>query len=254
MQSANQPTLLIVEDDEYLRAMLSEALTSVGYTTLVAGDGQEALDIVASRPVDCVISDIKMPNVDGLTLLSRLKASNKSLPVVMITGWAYRDHKEAASRAGADGFLMKPFRLGRIEEILAQVLPRDGAESAKHRIRSILIVEDNMEFRLMLSDLTTAMGYKVRSVPTGEDALSAISHDVPDAIIVDYQLPGISGGELIIRIKEQHPDLPVLLMTGSAISTDGRDLANGQADAFLIKPFRVDRIGDLLKSLENPAP
>jgi hypothetical protein len=43
-------------------------------------------------------------------------------------------------------------------------------------------------------------------------------------------------------------------MTGSAISTDGRDLANGQADAFLIKPFRVDRIGDLLKSLENPAP
>ena len=86
------------------------------------------------------------------------------------------------------------------------------------------------------------------SVSTAEDALTRIEHHCPDAIISDYKLPGMSGETLLKTVKSMHPDLPVILISGYAPSLTGREFANGAADAFLMKPFRIDRIGDVTVS------
>jgi FixJ family two-component response regulator len=64
----------------------------------------------------------------------------------------------------------------------------------------------------------------------------------------------MSGEDLIRTVKATHADLPMVLITGYAPSISGREFADGAADAFLMKPFRIDRIGTILKTLENPAP
>jgi CheY-like chemotaxis protein len=247
-----QQTILIVDDDPRIRNLLAESLESVGYKCVTAGDGLDAMSVVQSQHVDCVIADIKMPELDGLTLLHRIKAENPGLPVVMITGFAFQQHRERALNAGAAGFLTKPFRLEKIEEVLQRVMTRPMATSQNGRvIRNVLIVEDDVEFRVLLTEIVEALGYNPMSVSDAEAAVKQIDLNRPDAVITDYKLPSMSGEELIRRIKSDHTDLPVVLITGFAPSINGKEFADGAADAFLLKPFRIDRIGTILRSLEK---
>ncbi|MEW5873970.1 MAG: response regulator [Candidatus Zixiibacteriota bacterium] len=249
-----QQAILIVDDDPRIRNLLAESLDSVGYQTLTAADGLDALAAVRTRPVDCVIADIKMPELDGLTLLHQIKAERPALPVVMITGFAFQQHRERALNAGAAGFLTKPFRLEKIEEVLQRVMTRPVASAQPARsIRNVLIVEDDVEFRVLLTEIVEALGYNPMSVSDAEAAVKQIDMHRPDAVITDYKLPSMSGEELIRRIKSDHTDLPVVLITGFAPSINGKEFADGAADAFLMKPFRIDRIGTILRSLEERA-
>lgn len=247
-------TILIVDDDPRIRNLLTESLNAIGYQTVAASDGREALETVRSRPIDCVVSDIKMPELDGLNLLHHVKAEHPSMPVIMITGFAFHQHREQATHGGADGFLVKPFRLEKIEEVLQRVLNRARCAAAPTRvIRDILIVEDDVEFRVLLAEIVEALGYNPMSVPDAEAAVRQIDQRCPDAVITDYKLPMMSGEDLIRTVKAAHADLPMVLITGYAPSLSGREFADGAADAFLMKPFRIDRIGTILKTLENPA-
>jgi DNA-binding NtrC family response regulator len=249
MDTVGRKTLLIVDDDARIRGLLTEALSAVGYATIQAADGQQALDLIRTQPVDCVIADIKMPELDGLALLNRVKAEKPDLPVVMITGFAYQQNKTQAVDAGADGFLMKPFRLAKIEEVLGRILSADS-RTGPRPIRDVLIVEDDAEFRVLLVEIVEAMGYNACGVGDAETAMKRIAEHRPDAIISDFKLPGMSGEELIRKVKSSHPGVPVVLITGYAPSLDGHEFAEGAADAFLMKPFRIDRIGDILRSFE----
>jgi len=249
-------TLLVVDDDPRIRGLLSQSLDALGYRTLEAADGREALSIAHREPLDCVIADIKMPDVDGLTLLHQLKADMPALPVVMITAFAFHQHKVEAAEAGADAFLMKPFRLARIEEVLTRVLaaPTPEGQPPRRVIQDVLIVEDDPEFRVLLEEVVAALGYNAHSVDNAEGALSQIAHHRPDVVIADYKLPGMTGEELLRRIKSEHAELPVVLISGYAPSLCGREFADGAADAFLMKPFRLDRIAEILKALETVPP
>ena len=249
-------TLLVVDDDPRIRGLLTQSLDAIGYRTLEAADGREALSIAHREPLDCVIADIKMPDIDGLTLLHQLKAEKPTLPVIMITAFAFHQHKVEAAEAGADAFLMKPFRLARIEEVLTRVLaaPAPEGQPNKRAIQDVLIVEDDPEFRVLLEEVVDALGYNAHSIDNAEDALAQITQRRPDVVIADYKLPGMSGEDLLRRIKSEYADLPVILISGYAPSLSGREFADGAADAFLMKPFRLDRVAEILKSLETASP
>ena len=249
-----QKAVLIVDDDPRIRNLLAESLSTLGYTTHVAADGREAMDSVRSERIDCVISDIKMPDLDGLTLLHQIKAELPSLPVIMITGFAFQQHRDRAMNSGAAGFITKPFRLEKIEEVLQRVMTRPTSAVPAHRsIHNVLIVEDDVEFRVLLTEIVEALGYNPMSVSDAESAVKQIDSHLPDVVITDYKLPSMSGEDLIRRIKTSYADLPVILITGYAPSISGMEFADGAADAFLMKPFRIDRIGTILKELEQPA-
>jgi CheY-like chemotaxis protein len=171
----------------------------------------------------------------------------------MITAFAIPQHKAEAVESGADGFLMKPFRLSKIEDVLSRVFAEGNGHSKEHRpIRTVLVVDDDPHFRILLLEVLEAMRYSADSVSSAEEALTRIEHHCPDAIIADYKLPGMSGETLVRTVKSIHPELPIILISGYAPSLTGREFADGAADAFLMKPFRIDRIGEILKSLESP--
>lgn len=252
VNTASSKHLLVVDDDPRIRGLLTESLAALGYTTTQASNGREALEIVFEQDFDCVITDIRMPEVDGLTLLQSLKAQKPKMPVVMITAFAIPQHKAEAVDYGADGFLMKPFRLSKIEDVLSRVLQEGNGHSTSRRpINKVLVVDDDPHFRILLLEVLEAMRYSADSVSTAEEALNRIEHQCPDAIICDYKLPEMSGETLVKTVKSMHPELPIVLISGYAPSLSGREFADGAADAFLMKPFRIDRIGEILKSLEE---
>ena len=103
--------ILAVDDSTSMRQMVSFTLKSAGFEVTEASDGVEALKEAQSNQFDVVISDVNMPNMDGLTLVAELRAiaSYKFVPILMLTTESSSDKKQAGRQAGATGWIVKPF-------------------------------------------------------------------------------------------------------------------------------------------------
>lgn len=101
--------ILVVEDDMITRRNLSALLSDEGYDVDQAGDGVQALEILARRPFDLVLSDIVMPRMDGLKLLQRLQFIAPQIPVMIMT--SYVSNSRSSLPPGASEFILKPFVL-----------------------------------------------------------------------------------------------------------------------------------------------
>jgi two-component system response regulator FlrC len=116
--------ILVVDDEQNMRIALFEALSRNGHEVVVAENGRMALDLVGKSLPDLVITDIKMPEMDGLVLLRQLKAAHADLPVVIMTGFATVDTAVQAMKLGAFDYILKPFPVEIIEETVARVFAR----------------------------------------------------------------------------------------------------------------------------------
>jgi len=119
--------VLVVDDSAAIRKILTRVLRQTGMaiqTIHEAGDGQEALTLMAQHRIDLVLSDINMPKMDGLQLLASLKASPqwRNVPVVMITTEGGETKVAEAVRLGAAGYVRKPFTADQIKEKLVGIL------------------------------------------------------------------------------------------------------------------------------------
>lgn len=119
--------ILVVDDSAAIRKILQRVLRQTGMAIKdihEAGDGQQALEVLKAQKVNLVLTDINMPNMDGLQLLAALKASAEwaSIPVVMITTEGGEARVAEAVRLGAVGYVRKPFTADQIKEKLAGVL------------------------------------------------------------------------------------------------------------------------------------
>lgn len=121
----SEVTALIVDDSSVMRKIVERALRQAGLDPLVvheAGNGAEGLDLLKSKRVDLILSDINMPSMDGLEFLRQIHAQNLApgIPVVMITTESSEEHVKQAIQAGARGYIRKPFTAEQVKE---RVLP-----------------------------------------------------------------------------------------------------------------------------------
>ncbi len=107
-------TVLIVDDEKNILLTLSQSLELAGYRTELAQNGQLALDVAAARPVEAVLLDVRLPDVDGLSVLERLLALRPGLPVLMMSGHATIETAVRATHLGARDFLEKPIARDRL--------------------------------------------------------------------------------------------------------------------------------------------
>lgn len=117
--------ILVVDDEDGMRRLLGRVLTREGYETFTVGSGAEALRLVASERFDLVVTDIKMPEMDGLQLLDELKEYEPSLPVIVMTAYGTIENAVQALRSGAYDYIAKPFETDEIKLMVAKVLERE---------------------------------------------------------------------------------------------------------------------------------
>ena len=112
--------ILVVDDSNSIRDMVSFTLKSAGYSTVEAKDGQDGLNKAQTGTFDLVISDVNMPNMDGIALCTELRklSSFKFVPILMLTTESSGDMKQRGKAAGATGWLVKPFNP---EKLLATI-------------------------------------------------------------------------------------------------------------------------------------
>jgi CheY-like chemotaxis protein len=113
--------ILIVDDDPAQRTLLGLCFLHFGHSIVVAGEGAAALARLAAQPVDLVITDLRMPVLDGLALLRQARAAGwRDLPIIVVTGQA--DARAAALAAGATAFLIKPVPMPELRALVERLL------------------------------------------------------------------------------------------------------------------------------------
>jgi DNA-binding NtrC family response regulator len=118
-------SILIVDDEAEIRSVLLETLSKNGHKILQAGDAQEALKLFAQEAVDLVITDIKMPGKNGIDLLKSIKKKSLGTPVVVMTGFGSVQNAVEAMKNGALEYLLKPFSLQALEQVIQNLLGED---------------------------------------------------------------------------------------------------------------------------------
>ena len=104
--------ILIVDDSELVRTMLSETLNEAGYDVVEAINGKDALDKISDKPADMIISDLNMPEMNGVELIRKIRSrkENRFIPIIMLTVEDAIKIREEGKAAGVSGWLVKPFK------------------------------------------------------------------------------------------------------------------------------------------------
>jgi DNA-binding NtrC family response regulator len=183
--------VLIVEDDALARRGMADLLSLWGYEVATAGDGAEALERVSEESPAVVVSDLVMPGMDGLGLLSVLRVDHPDVAVIMLTGQGSIESAVQAMKEGAYDYLTKPLDPARLQVLLERAL--DRAESARevHRLRRELRQRG-------------AFGHLVAGAPAMQDVTRQIDQVAPtDATVLVLGESG-TGKELVARTIHEH--------------------------------------------------
>lgn len=133
--------ILVVDDEEQMREIISLFLNKLGYQAVSASDGRDALTKFRDQSFDLVLSDVRMPGLNGLQLLKAIKDSNPRIPVVLISGYADIEIVVEALKAGAENFLPKPVKMSFLGKVIQQSLslttPRPPSPVLLPEIRQI---------------------------------------------------------------------------------------------------------------------
>ena len=255
-------TFLVVDDFDTMRRITAHQLRQLGARRIIeAANGAEAMKILASEPVDAVISDWNMPVMSGLDLLLEMRRDARlaAVPFVMVTAEAERARVQQAIDAGVSELLVKPYtsalfadRLGRAMTRAAHrpsalaarsSAPRTAAPAERERA-TILVVDDTPDNLHLLTALFKDE-FKVKIAHNGAKALDICQADIPpDLILLDVMMPGLDGFEVATQLRA-HPQsghLPIIFVT--ALNDDASRLKGMQLGAvdFVTKPVDPDML------------
>ena len=261
--------VLVVDDNATNRRILEEMLASWRLKPTVVADSASALDLLQqSSPTDhrfdVVISDGQMPEVDGFTLAGQIRRDRRlqRTPIVMLTSAARPDDVTRCRRIGIDAYLVKPVKQSDLLDALVtlfgatgrQTSPDDRTEARARRTLRILIAEDNLVNRKLVTTLLRKRGHTITAVENGRAAVESFDAAAAgfDVALFDVQMPEMSGLEATQAIRDREAAsgrrLPIIALTAHAMQGDRERCLDAGMDGYLSKPIDVD---ELLKTVEH---
>ncbi|MBD2022748.1 response regulator, partial [Leptolyngbya sp. FACHB-36] len=227
-------TLLIIEDDVNFARILLDMARQQGFKGLVATRGNVGLAMAQQLKPTAIMLDIRLPVLDGWTILDRLKhdPTTRHIPVHVMS---VEEGLQRCLRQGAIACLQKPVS----SEVLLNALARIR-EFVDRPVKALLIVEDDEVQRQSIAELIGSDDVNITTVGTGAEALNELGTGHFDCLVLDLGLPDIGGFELIEQIK-QNPNLgylPIVVYTGKEFTPQEETELRRISDTIIIKDAR----------------
>ena len=267
--------MLVVDDNEMSRIVLSEMLTSMTFVVKDVASGKAALEEIhtaaqAGGAYDVILLDWQMPGMDGIETAHAIR----ELPIspcphmIMVTAYGREEVFKEAALAGLEDVLIKPVSSSTMFDTLVQVLGGKHDETKDEDLHfepltqdlneirgaSILLVEDNEFNQQIANELMTDAGFKVDIAENGQISVEMLNKHSYDIVLMDMQMPVMDGVTATreIRKDERFKNLPILAMTANVMEVDVQRCREAGMQDHIGKPIDPDELfGKLLKWL-NP--
>lgn len=251
-KGAPAPRVLVVDDAAHVRDVIRLTLEEVGHEVVLAETGQGARTALTRRRPDLLILDLKLPGGSGVDVLRALREAGADTPVIIVTGYPDSDLMQQAMDFAPFVVLPKPVA----PDVLLQAVhgalgatPLRSPLPPVERAPAVLIIDDDELIRKLLSRMLGELGYRALTAATAEEGLQRVGSDAPDAVLLDLVLPDMNGPRFLELLRECHPGLPVVLVTGYP---DGKlaEMAMRHAPILLLaKPVEPALLGRTLASI-----
>ncbi|NKF20999.1 response regulator [Solimonas marina] len=248
-------TILVIEDDVRFAEILRDLAHELGFQCVVAPSAGEGLAAAERYRPDAIVLDMNLPDHSGLGVLDQLKRNpqTRHIPVHVAS---VADYTHEALERGAIGYALKPVK----REQLVQAFARLEAKFLQS-LRRVLVVEDDERQRQSIGQLLAGDAVQIVAVSSAREALAQLQSTTFDCMVMDLNLPDLSGYELLDRMGEQG-DLafpPIIVYTGRSLSADEEQRLRRFSKSIIIKDARsperlLDEVTLFLHQVESELP
>lgn len=224
--------VLVVDDDAGVRDTVAANLELEGYDVVQAANGDEALAAAERAPFALVISDVRMPGIDGVDTFRGLRKIQPGVAVVLMTGFALEQRVEKGVLEGVYAVLQKPFSM----EHLLRLVERAS------RSHAVLVVDDDPIVAESIAGALDAAGIPAAVAHDGVTAVSIAEKEPIDVCVVDLVMPGVDGVVTGERIAALPKGVSVIAMTAHDVPDMIRAILARGGYACLKKPFAVEEL------------
>jgi signal transduction histidine kinase/DNA-binding response OmpR family regulator len=232
-KSAHLPRVLVIEDDRAAAQLIQSQLTSAGYEVMVCLESQNALETAVQFHPGAITLDIVMKPKNGWEILSQLKRDPRTaqIPLIVVS---IVDQPGMGALLGADEYLVKPVEK---KILLAALERRINSRPVSAHVRPILVVEDDTATREFIAEMLVTRGYTVATAADGAQARAQVAANLPELVILDLVLPGVSGFELLgeWRASPRTADLPVFVLTSKDLNQEEQRYLRAHAESLFRK-------------------
>lgn len=218
--------LLVIDDDRMNCDLIQSVFTRHGFQVLAATSGVEGLNLFRQHNPRVTILDLRMPEMDGLTVLKEIRALDPHAPVIILGGGATETQENQARGLRVTDFIRKGLSLDVLVEGVNRVVqqlakpgytspPVFSGSTAAELDETVLVVDDEPLIRDLLVQFLSLRGYRALGVKDGADALSMVEHRPPDLILLDLLMPGMNGVEVLRQLRQKDFAGGVIILTGS---------------------------------------
>lgn len=233
--------ILVVDDDWRMARSLVDILNSEGYKAEEVHSVEDAERRMQGIAFDCVLSDIRMPDRSGVDLVRTISDEQPGTPVILMTAYASDDLVQDGFTEGVAAVLTKPVNIRRLLNRLSRLC----------QDIFIVVIDDDAQFRRSIQDVLQYHNYNVQTYKAFADIDITILNNRGVILLVGMKLEGKSGIDIIFQVRSEHPDLPVILITGPAEEMAGevaRSLGKN-AHPCLKKPVDIPELLGVIKDV-----
>ncbi len=257
--------VLIIDDNTAVRDMLRNRFEAWNMIVFEAGSSKQALEILSAKPdLDLIITDLQMPEMDGITLTQSIKKSYPDTPVMLLNKTGDEDYKKHPELFSS--VINKPIRRHILKEQVTSLIRQTGkvtlmsevsdrnnkqklsVDFAKQYPLSILVAEDNMMIQKIVGKILNKLGYDPKMTNNGKEVLEEVSNKYYDVILMDVQMPEMDGLEATKMIRVCLSNQPVIIaMTANTLQGDREECLRAGMDDYLSKPVNLEELVNLLE-------
>jgi len=221
-------TILIIDDERLLCDLLQNLLREHGHEVFTAYNGHEGVASFRQRRPRFTLLDLNLPDINGIEVLKRIRQIDPQSAVIILTGCATEQLERQARDLGITDFLIKDLSfdvlLGAVQRAMKEpAMPADSPKTPAGPVdvpatlkeeHSILIVDDEQQLCDILTQYLSRHGYRALSAQDGLTALSLVEQEQPHLIVLDINMPGMNGVEVLRKLRARHYEGGVMMLTG----------------------------------------
>ena len=258
--------ILIVDDNASAREILQNILVSLKFEATAVSSGGEAIGELEQaqlerRPYGLVLMDWKMPGMDGVETIKRIRADSKlsaTPSFIMVTAYSREDLQQQAEGVQIDGILVKPVSPSTMLDSILNALGKEVTQSSRKNEKqasyqeaaqlvkgsTLLLVEDNAVNQELALEILQEAGLKVDVANNGAEAVEKVSQANYDGVLMDCQMPVMDGFEATRKIRQdaRFANLPILAMTANAMAGDKEKCVESGMNDHIAKPIDVTQL------------
>ncbi len=234
--------VLLIEDEKIPREQLAKVIRKEGFDVLPAENGLVGLDVFKKELPEIVVTDVKMPDVDGLEVMHTVRRFSKNVQIILITAFGETDTVITALREGALDYLKNPLDLDQLTLALGRAQEKVLEIRESPVFPSIMLVEDEEKTRQRLARMLEKEGWRILQAGDGEEAVKVFQQEKIVVVVLDIKMPKKDGIQTLHEMREITGDFEAIILTGYGDEKSAIQALRDGAINFLKKPLDVEQL------------